>query len=100
MLIWLVGAALEIAHIDTGWMVIDEFAARFVYFYTGYIFARHVFAFTARAQARPLAGAAGLVAVGPLQRRRWSMPATRRLPFISLALGLIGACRGGRRSRR
>ena len=34
-------------------MVIDEFAARFVYFYTGYILARQVFAFTARAQTQP-----------------------------------------------
>ena len=33
------GAGLEIAQIDTGWTVIDEFARRFVYFYTGYIFA-------------------------------------------------------------
>ena len=28
--IWLVGAALEIAHVSTGWTLIDEFAARFV----------------------------------------------------------------------
>src|SRR5438477_1861950 len=28
--VWLVAAALEIAHIDTGWTVIDEFASRFV----------------------------------------------------------------------
>ena len=47
--IWLVGAALEIVHIDTGWTVIDEFAHRFVYFYTGYIFAPQVFALAARA---------------------------------------------------
>jgi len=66
--IWLAGAALEIAHIDTGWMVIDEFAARFVYFYTGYIFARHVFAFTARADAA-LAGARRTRFVGPVQWR-------------------------------
>ncbi len=38
--IWLAGAALEIAHVDTGWTVIDEFAHRFVYFYSGYVFAR------------------------------------------------------------
>ena len=33
-------------------MVIDEFAARFVYFYTGTILARHVFTLTVRAQLR------------------------------------------------
>ena len=32
-----VAALLEIAQIQTGWTVIDEFAARFVYFYSGYL---------------------------------------------------------------
>ena len=48
--IWLVGAALEIVHIDTGWTVIDEFAHRFIYIYSGYLFAPHVFALAARVQ--------------------------------------------------
>src|SRR6185437_1795303 len=55
--VWLFGAALEIAHIKTGWMVPDEFAARFVYCYTGYILAKPIFALTARALSyapRPL----------------------------------------------
>src|SRR3979411_1316468 len=41
--IWAAAAALEMAHVATGWTVIDEFAARFVYFYSGYLFAAHVF---------------------------------------------------------
>ena len=40
IVVWLVAAALEIVPIETGWTMIDEFAARFVYFYTGYILAR------------------------------------------------------------
>src|SRR6266481_2375494 len=36
--IWAVAAALEMAHVVTGWTVIDEFCARFVYFYSGYLF--------------------------------------------------------------
>src|SRR5664280_591160 len=60
--VWTIGAALEIAHISTGWTVIDELAARFVYFYTGYILARQVFAFTARAQTQPWL-ALGLIAL-------------------------------------
>ena len=43
LVVWLAAAALEIASIDTGWIVIDEFAARFVYFYTGYILAGPIF---------------------------------------------------------
>src|ERR1700716_4007593 len=58
--IWLIAAALEIAHISTGWTVIDEFAARFVYFYTGYLFAPRIFALGATVQARPLRAAIAL----------------------------------------
>ena len=40
LVVWLGAAALEIAHVNTGSVLIDEFASRFVYFYTGYVFAR------------------------------------------------------------
>src|SRR2546423_6309157 len=53
LVIWSILAALEIAHIETGWTVIDEFAARFVYFYTGYILAARIFQIAAAVQARP-----------------------------------------------
>ncbi len=89
--IWAVAAALEMAHVATGWTVIDEFCARFVYFYSGYLFADYVFALSDRARARPslaLAGLAlwmlvdgGLVALGYSE---W--------PLVSLMLGLAGAC--------
>jgi uncharacterized membrane protein YcfT len=89
--IWSAAAALEMAHITTGWTVIDEFCARFVYIYSGYLFADHVFALSNRARANPalaLAGMAtwslingGLVAAGLSE---W--------PVVSLSLGLAGAC--------
>src|ERR671927_388019 len=44
VLIFAVAALLESAHIVTGWTVIDEFCARFVYFFVGYWAASHVFA--------------------------------------------------------
>src|SRR2546429_310215 len=53
LIVWTILAALEIAHIQTGWTVIDEFAARFVYFYTGYILAARIFQIAAAVQARP-----------------------------------------------
>ena len=49
----LVAAALEIAPIHTGWTVIDEFASRFVYFYTGYVLAPHIFRLAERVQDHP-----------------------------------------------
>jgi uncharacterized membrane protein YcfT len=92
--IWLIGAALEIVHVgfnvSTGWTVVDEFAARFVYFYTGYLFAPRIFALAALVQARP--GWAGLALAG------WALldgvavfGGYAALPIVSLALGSIGA---------
>ena len=60
LLIWGVAALLEMAHVATGWTVIDEFCARFVYFYSGYLFADYVFALSDRARARPALALAGL----------------------------------------
>src|SRR3954447_21556312 len=59
--VWAVAAALETMHIVTGWTVIDEFCARFVYFYSGYVFAAHVFALSDRARRHPPATVAGLL---------------------------------------
>src|ERR1700727_2956729 len=48
LLIWVMAAVLEMTHLASGWTVIDEFAARFVYFYSGYWFAAYVFALSDR----------------------------------------------------
>jgi uncharacterized membrane protein YcfT len=90
LLIWGVAALLEAAHIATGWTVIDEFCARFVYFHSGYLFAAYVFAWSDRARARPGLALAGLGAWalvnGGLVKFGFS-----EWPVISLALGLAGA---------
>src|SRR6266478_8211959 len=52
-LIWGVAALLEATHVATGWTVIDEFCARLVYIYSGYLFADTVFALSNRARAYP-----------------------------------------------
>src|SRR5712675_733097 len=61
MAIWFAAAALEMLHVATGWTVVDEFCARFVYFYSGYLFATTVFALSNRARMRPAVALAGLV---------------------------------------
>src|SRR5688572_3986018 len=88
--IWLVGAALEIAPIHTGWTVIDEFASRFVYFYSGYIFATHIFKFAEGVQQQPTAAFGGLMLWGILNGVM-VFAGYGDLPFVSLGLGLIGA---------
>lgn len=91
LLIWGVAALLESLHVATGWMVPDEFCARFFYFYTGYLFARHVFAFSDAARARPSLALFGLAVWAVVNAVLVHVGATD-LPVISLLLGLAGAC--------
>jgi uncharacterized membrane protein YcfT len=88
--LWLIGAALEIAHIQTGSTVIDEFASRFVFFYTGYLMATRIFALAGKVQAAPEAGLAGLAVWGLIEAFA-VFNGYSQLPFVSLALGLAGA---------
>ena len=89
--IWVIAAALEMAHVETHWTVIDEFCARFVYFYSGYIFASHVFALSDRARARPALALLGL-ALWTLINGGFVLSGYSHWPLISLALGFAGAC--------
>jgi uncharacterized membrane protein YcfT len=91
LLIWGVAALLESAHIATGWTVIDEFAARFVYFYSGYLFAQYVFTLSDRARARPARALAGL-ALWAFIDGSLVYAGCSEWPLISLTLGLSGAC--------
>ena len=90
-LIWITAALLESAHVSTGWTIPDEFCARFVYIYTGYLFANTIFALSDRARAYPARALAGLalwaVVNGSLVALGFS-----EWPLISLMLGLTGAC--------
>lgn len=90
-LIWVAAAALEMAHISTGWTAIDEFAARFVYFYSGYLFATYVFALAERARANPTLALAGLAAWAAINTLL-VFSGVSELPGISLMLGFAGAC--------
>jgi uncharacterized membrane protein YcfT len=89
--IWAAAAALEMMHVATGWTVIDEFCARFVYFYSGYLLAAYVFALSDRARTRPAVALAGL-ALWTLVNGGLVVAGFSEWPVISLALGLAGAC--------
>jgi uncharacterized membrane protein YcfT len=89
-LIWGIAAMLEMAHLSTGWTAIDEFGARFVYFYTGYLFADYVFALSTQARARPRLALACLVLWALIDGGLVRYGLSER-PVISLALGLAGA---------
>jgi uncharacterized membrane protein YcfT len=91
LVIWALAALLEMAHVATGWTAIDEFCARFVYIYSGYIFADYVFALSDRARARPHLALAGL-ALWALVNGGLVTLGVSEWPLISIALGLAGAC--------
>lgn len=88
--IWLVAAALEMMHVQTGWTVIDEFCARFVYFYSGYLFAAPVFGLAVSANKNGAVASLGILT--------WSVvnysavkAGISEWPIISLILGFAGA---------
>lgn len=100
--VWLmlaVGAALEIAPISTGYLLIDEFASRFVYFYAGYALADYAFRMADEARGNPLRGLlflAGWAIVNTLAvftqvELMGETYSIAQLPFLSLALGALGA---------
>jgi uncharacterized membrane protein YcfT len=91
LLIWGIAALLETAHIVTGWTAIDEFCARFIYFYSGYLFAGYVFAMSDRARAHPRLALAAL-AIWAVIDGGLVMAGCSEWPLISLLLGLAGAC--------
>lgn len=100
--VWLmlaVGAALEIAPIGTGYMLVDEFASRFVYFYAGYALAGYAFSMANEARVNPLRGLLFLggwaivntIAVFSHVELFGQVYSIAQLPFLSLALGGLGA---------
>lgn len=89
-IVWPAAAALEALPIETGWIIPDEFAARFVYFYSGYIFAPFIFRLAAAVIDRPLLATLGLAAWAVLQGFA-VFGGYSELPFVSLALGMLGA---------
>ncbi|MCK7615268.1 acyltransferase family protein [Roseibium sediminicola] len=84
------GALLQIAPIHTGWLLVDEFASRFVFFYAGYVFAPHIFRLAGWARERIGVSLGYLLAWGlvngGLVYAGWAAA-----PGIALVLGAAGA---------
>lgn len=85
-----IGAALQMANVQTEWTAIDEFCRRFVYFYSGYFLAKYIFAIADWGMAHRK-GVLSYLAVwavinGWLVIRGWAS-----LPGLGLALGYVGA---------
>jgi uncharacterized membrane protein YcfT len=90
ILVFAIAAALEILPIHTGWIMIDEFASRFVYFFAGYWLAKHIFTFADDMDRLGVAGlAAALVIWGAFHTQVFRL-GFADAPVIGLALGFLG----------
>lgn len=88
--IFIVAALLESLHVQTGWTLIDEFCARFVYFYSGFVFSRAIFdraAWPAPHKGLALAALVGWALANALAVRA----GISEWPGVSLVLGFLGA---------
>jgi uncharacterized membrane protein YcfT len=91
LLVLAAGAALEIAPIHTGHVLIDEFAARFVYFYAGYLFAPAIFSWAERVGAASLTSAISGLFIWGVVNAMMVSNGLATLPGIGLTLGAAGA---------
>lgn len=89
-IVWIAAALLEIAHLNTGSVVIDEFASRFVYFYSGYVLVRYATQLADFSERHVLAALAAIV-LWTLINAALVFAGLDERAFISLALGFLGA---------
>ena len=91
VLMFVGGAALEMAPIETGNLIMDEFAARFVYFYAGFWLARHVFAFAEGVGRMNVAAIVSGLLIWGYANTIMVANGYAGLAGYSLALGFVGA---------
>jgi uncharacterized membrane protein YcfT len=85
------GAVLEILSIETGSVLVDEFAQRFIYFYSGYLFAPYVFAFARRMRTSPMVLVLPVLGLWVWLNSLMAASGLSTLPLIGLALGYLGS---------
>jgi uncharacterized membrane protein YcfT len=91
LVIFAVAVSLEVAFIETGWTLIDEFASRYVYFFIGYWLAKYVFQFADQVnKQKTFVIMLGLIVWG-VGNYLVVQHGYSQLPFLGFGLGLIGA---------
>jgi uncharacterized membrane protein YcfT len=91
LVIFTAAALLEIAPVETGHTVIDEFASRYVYFFAGYWLAKYILQFADGVKARTIIEIAAGLSVWAIGNYVLVHTGYAALPIISLVLGFIGA---------
>jgi uncharacterized membrane protein YcfT len=90
LLVFAAAAALEIAPIHSGWIMIDEFAARFVYFFAGYWLARQVFTFAAKMASLPSLALLSALFIWGFAHTGVFRLGFSETPGIAILLGFVG----------
>ncbi len=87
--VWLVAAAFEVSHLHTGLTIVDEFASRFVYFYSGYVLAPQIFRLAEHVGQAPARAILALSAWG-LFNGFCVKAGISDMPLMGLILGFAG----------
>jgi uncharacterized membrane protein YcfT len=98
IVVWIAAALLETARISTPSTVINEFAQRYVYFYSGYLLSSYFFTLAAWVRANRKTATAALALWAGFEIFMTSAPTPfvhyptyASLPIVSLIAGFIGA---------
>jgi uncharacterized membrane protein YcfT len=91
LMVFIAAALLEMLPIETGWMVIDEFAARLVYFYAGYWLAPMVFRWAEQIWTRNVFAVLALLYVWSTGHSLAVVSGLSTAPGFGLLLGFAGA---------
>ncbi len=90
LLVFGIAAALEIAPIQTGSILVDEFASRFVYFFAGYWLAQRVFDFADDMASFGIAGLVAALAIWGILHTQVFRLGYANTPGIAMVLGFLG----------
>ncbi len=90
-LVFLAAASLQVAPIETGWTLTDEFCERYVYFFAGYWLAPRIFDFATRVSQQKLRATLGSLAIWATANAAVVWSGFAAAPVIGLGLGFIGA---------
>ncbi len=88
--VWLIAAFFHTMNVDTGVLVIDEMASRFVFFYSGYVLAPHVFEFADRVAKQSHIVLGCSLYIWAIVNGWLVMHGYATAPIVSLALGFAG----------
>jgi len=90
IVVWLAAVILHAMHIETGARVVDEFAARFVFFYSGYAFAAYAFSVADFIGKQKTAAALNGLTIWAVLNAWLVFGGWSQMPGIELAMGYAG----------